>query len=268
MSKNDPFNVFDWYFTDVSERDGARFHALKAQKAETSVLMDLIRADSLVHYALWSELPANHPVGELWLETQTDLLASVYLAYGGFFRQALCVLRCWFEIAVHGVYFSGHYGQKNEKYEQWRRGDRRAPAKMEQVAKSLASRNDMVKKADEATILRKLKPIYSFLSQQIHAQGLDIHKLQNGRDNVPRFLSRSYDIWYKETLEAFDAVCFLYGIFFPNVIASYLKGSKGELNRTCELMKSLSKALPDFRDLLNDVFATIKTSRVDMRKKD
>jgi hypothetical protein len=153
LSKNDPFMRFDWYFTDASKRDAARFHALQAKKVETFVLMDLASADSLVHFALWSELPKNHPVGELWLETQTDLLASVYLAYGGFFRQALSILRCWFEIAVHGVYFSAYYGQKNSRYEQWRRGVRKAP-RMEHVAESLASRK-MVLKVEEAVILKK-----------------------------------------------------------------------------------------------------------------
>jgi len=256
LSKNDPFLRFDWYFTDISLRDAARFHTLKARKAETFVLMDLASADSLVHFALYSKLPKNHPVGELWLETQTDLLASVYLAYGGFFRQALSILRCWFEIAVHGVYFSAYYGQKNSRYEQWRSGVRKAP-RMEDVAKSLASRKNMVLKVDKATILKKIKPIYSFLSQHTHAQGLNIHQLQKGRDNVPRFLPRSYDIWYNNVLKAFDSVCFLYRIFFPYEIASYLRGSKAELNRIRKLYKSLSTKLPDFRDLMNDVFANI-----------
>lgn len=256
LGKNDPFMGFDWYFTDASKENAARFHALKAKKAETIVLMDLTGADSLVHFALYSELPKNHPVGELWLETQTDLLASVYLAYGGFFRQALSILRCWFEIAVYGVYFSAYYRQKNSRYEQWRSGVRKGP-RMEDVAKSLASRKNMVLKVDEATILKKTRPIYSFLSQHTHGQGLDIHQLQNGRDNGPRFLPRSYDTWYNNVLEAFDSVSFLYRIFFPYEIASYFRGSKAELNRVRELYKLLSTKLPDFRDLMNDVFAII-----------
>jgi hypothetical protein len=217
--------------------------------------MDLASADSLVHFALWSELPKNHPVGELWLETQTDLLASVYLAYGGFFRQALSILRCWFEIAVHGVYFSAYYGQKNSRYEQWRRGVRKAP-RMEHVAESLASRK-MVLKVEEAVILKKIEPIYSFLSQHTHGQGLNKHQLQKGRDNVPRFLPRSYDVWYDKVLKAFDSVSFLYRIFFPYEIASYFRGSKAELYRIRKLNKSLSTKLTDFRELMNDVFAII-----------
>src|SRR5574337_1923526 len=110
MEDEDPFWTFHWYFTDMSRGDAARYAALDAKQAETRILQRVISADSLVHFALWSQLPKNHLVGELWLETQTDLQASIYLAYGGFFRQALTVLRSWFEIAVHGVFFSAHYG--------------------------------------------------------------------------------------------------------------------------------------------------------------
>jgi hypothetical protein len=253
----DPFMVFDWYFTDVSERDAARFQALAARKTETILIMDLIEADSLVNFALWSKLPKNHPVADLWLETQTDLLASIYLAYGGFFRQALAVDRCWFEITVHSVYYSGHYLQKNSRYNQWRAGKRNAPVNMDKIARSLAARKDLAIAVDEATILAKLKPLYSSLSQHAHAQGLDVYKYQEGRDNVPRYLSQSYDIWYKALLDTFDCIAFLIRIFFPNQIAAYLKDSKSELDRANKLENSLK--LPDFSALMNDVFNIMKS---------
>jgi len=253
MDQRDPFMVFDWHFSDVSQRDGARHHAVRAKPKETFILMDLISANSLVHFALWSELPRNHPVAELWLETETDLLATVYLAYGGFFRQALTVLRAWFEIAVHGVYFSGHYGQPSERYEQWRHGQRMAPANMRVLAKALASRQDKTLQIDEIAMLTKLNDIYSFLSRHTHAQGLDIYDLQQGRDNVPRYLSRSFDIWYGKVLEAFDGLCFLYRIFFVREIAGYLNRSRAEMHRARQLADSLSEAIPELRSLMADV---------------
>jgi hypothetical protein len=252
----DPFMSFDWYFADVSKRDGARFHALEARKAETVVLMNLIDADSLVNFALWSKLPKNHPVAELWLETQTDLLASIYLAYGGFFRQALAVDRCWFEIAVDSVYYSGYYGEKNSRYNQWRAGERNAPVNMEKIARSLAVRKDLAITIDETAILAKLKPLYSSLSQHTHAQGLDIYKYQEGRDNVPRYLSKSYDIWYKALLDTFDCTAFLFRIFFSKQIAAYLKDSTTELERAHALVEALR--LPELTCLMNDVFAIIR----------
>lgn len=251
----DPFHTFDWYFTDASTGDAARLHALNDKPRETDTLMNLVNADSIVHFALWSELPENHPVGELWLETQTDLLATIYLAYGGFFRQAFTILRAWFELAVHAVFFSAHYGQPSGRYEQWRRGQRNAPAKMLELAESLASRADQVIPTDKATIFNRLDPVYSFLSLHTHSQGLDIFNLQEGRDNVPRYLSKSFDLWYEEVLEAFNAACFLYRIFFPREIASYLRKSKPEMERANELAAILSRLVPDFGDLIAEAVA-------------
>lgn len=255
MEERNSFMAFDWYFTDTSEKDAARYHALHDKPLETSVLMDLVRADSLVHFALWSELSKNHPVGELWLETQTDFLATIYLAYGGFFRQAFTVLRSWFEIGVHGVFFSAHHGQPSGRYEQWRRGRRNAPAKMQELAESLASRPDKLIQADKSNIFQKLDSIYSFLSRQTHAQGLDIYNLQQGRDNVPRYLPKSFDLWYQKVLETFDVLCFLYRVFFPKEIASYFKKSKMETERAHKLTKSLSGLMPEFGKLMATVFA-------------
>jgi len=253
MSAQNPFMTFDWYFTDVSEGESARYHALEDKPVETTSLMHLTQADSVIHFALWSELPENHPVAELWLETQTDLLATIYLAYGGFFRQALTVLRSWFEIAIHGVFLSAHYGQPSGRYEQWRRGQRNAPANIHKLAQALASRQDMVVQTEEAEILSKIEPVYSFLCHRTHAQGLDIYDLQDGRDNVPRYLPRSFDVWYQKVLESFDAVCFLYRVFFPKQIAAYLQRSAAEKQRALKLTVSLSGLMPDFERLMKEV---------------
>lgn len=253
MTSENPNLSFDWYFADISKRDGARFHALEDKGKETSVLIKLVEADSLVHFSLWSELPKNHPVGELWLESQTDLLATIYLAYGGFFRQALAILRCWYEIAIHGVFFSNHYGQPTSPYEQWRKGQRNAPVCMRDVARSLASRQDMIVRVSEDTIFEKLNPLYSFLSQQTHAQGLDIYNLQEGRDNVPRYLPKSFDIWYEKVLGVFDTFCFLYRIFYVNEIAAYIRKSEAEKERTVELGKLFSISIPEFGKLTDAV---------------
>jgi hypothetical protein len=50
----------------------------------------------------------------------------------------------------------------------------------------------------------QLDPLYGFFSHQAHAQGLDIYNLQGGRDNAPRYLPKSYDIWFSKMLSAFE----------------------------------------------------------------
>ncbi len=255
MSDRNPFFVFDWLFSDASN-DAARRFALLNRPKETEVLMDLMDADSLVHYSLWEELPKSHPVGELWLESQPGLLATIYLAYGGFFRQALIVLRSWFEDALHGVYFSEHYGQPTEKYEQWRKGRREAPVKIHDFVKSLASRTDKVIQVDETTLRNHLEPIYDFLSEQTHGQGLDVYELQAERDNVPRFLPKSFDLWFEKTLAAFDEVCFLYQVFFPQPLISYFKEAPGDASRLQQVQTSLSKLMPSFGKLAEVILNT------------
>jgi len=250
----DPFFKFDWYFADASEGDSARYQALQAKPDETRNLMFLVEVDSLVHFALWEKLPKGHPIGELWLESQTDLLATIYLAYGGFFRQALTVLRAWFEIAVHGVYFSFHYGQPSGRYEQWRRGQRNAPARMEDIARSLeAQLGNTFQCIEQSPTYQKLQPIYAFLSQQTHAQGLDVYALQDGRDNVPRFLPHSFDLWYEKVFEAFDAVVFLYRIFFTSAIHKYLCANPAEKERARDLAGRMRGLLPEFYRLIQDI---------------
>ncbi|HEC32028.1 MAG TPA: hypothetical protein ENI41_06030 [Deltaproteobacteria bacterium] len=216
--------------------------------------MFFVEVDSLIHFALWEQLPEGHPIKELWLESQTDLFATIYLAYGGFFRRALTVLRAWFEIAVHGVYFSFHYGQPSERYEQWRRGERNAPARMEDITKSLEAKLDNTfQSIEHSRIYQKLKPIYAFLSKQTHAQGLDVYALQDGRDNVPRFLEHSFNLWYEMVFEAFDAVIFLYRIFFTPVIREYLCANPAEKERSCDFAEQMGALLPEFCSLIQDI---------------
>ncbi len=88
-------------------------------------------------------------------------------------------------------------------------------------------------------------------------RALDVQKTQEGRDNVPRFLPNSYDIWYT-MIEVFDTVSLLYRIFFPKELASYFKESEPELKRICNVTTSLSNFMPEFKKLMDDVLLIIK----------
>lgn len=246
--KNDnPIHVFDWYFSDVSERDGARYHALADRPSEARQLMSLINADSIIHFALWSNLPERHPIRDLWSESNTDLLATIYLAYGGYYRQAFTALRSWFEIVIHGMYFADHCGQQNERYEQWRRGLRNAPVNMNSITASLASRTTSCgTHITRETILSKLDSVYSFLSLHAHGRGLDKFDLQNGRDNVPRYLPKSFDLWVKNMFVTVDTAYFLYSTFYLYEIRNYLRDSRPELERAIKLSRNIGSVLPHY----------------------
>lgn len=243
----DPYSVFDWDFSDALNVESARHCALRDKPTETDQLMSLISVDSIVHFALWSQLPDRHPIRELWLETNTDLQAAIYLAYGGYFRQALTAVRSWFEIVLQGIYFSNHYGQPNGRYEQWRLGQRNAPLNMDDIAQSLASRSSSDgSRVAKQVIADRLTPIYSFLSLHAHGQGLDIFDLQDGRDNVPRYLPRSFDLWFEKLFETVDAAYFLYAAYFRQEITAYLRSSQPEMEMAISLCAELETRLPSY----------------------
>jgi hypothetical protein len=255
MRRPQYIQAFDWDWSDGFDQQSVRGKALRNRPRQTRMLSRLCEADSLVHFALWSKLPKHHPVGELWLEAQTDLHGSIYLAYGGYFRQALAVLRLWLEMAVNGVYFAKYYGQRTGRYELWRSGQRQAPADMRKIAESLAKRHGKLLKADVDDIRNRLEPLYANLCHHVHGQGLDLYDLQSGRDNVPRFLERSFDLWCESVVSAFDAICYLYRIFFSKEIGEHLFESKSEKRRAVSLASSLESYAPDFHFLISEACA-------------
>lgn len=247
--------TFDWDWSDSYRSESARSQALKHRPKKTRTLARICEGDSLMNFALWSSLPQGHPVGELWLETQTDLHAAIYLAYGGYFRQAFVVLRTWFELAVAGLYFANHYKQPNSRYRQWRAGNRQAPASMSAISLSLAGRADPARSISPDQIRQRLEPVYSQLSHHVHGQGLDVYDLQNGRDNVPRFLARSFDLWWSAVTRVFATICYLYGLFYTAELATYFRNSKPELQRARSAARSLKSAVPEFSALVQAVVA-------------
>jgi len=251
MNRIEYERAFDWDWSDTYRSESARAQALQHRPVHSRVLARVCEGDSLVNFALWSSLPQGHPVGELWLETQTDLHAAIYLAYGGYFRQAFVILRTWFELAIAGLYFANHYEQPNSRYRQWRAGSRQAPASMPMVATSLASHADKSLDVSADDIRQRLEPVYSRLSHHVHGQGLDVYDLQNGRDNVPRFLARSFDLWWTGVTEVFATICYLYRLFYTKELGTYFVSSKPELRRARVVGRSLERAVPEFLVLIH-----------------
>lgn len=60
-------------------------------------------------------------------------------------------------------------------------------------------------------------------------------------------------MWYCKFLEAFNALCFVYRLFFGREIAAYLRNSQAELRRLLELKNLLGALMPEFEALVSDV---------------
>ncbi len=75
--------------------------------------------------------------------------------------------------------------------------------------------------------------------------------LQNGRDNVPRFLEASWDLWFENLLMTFDAICFLYRVFYVPELAAYLRVSSSEKRRAIALGTQLAAKVPECNLLIS-----------------
>jgi len=249
-------SAFDWEWSDELPMESARDQALLNRKTSTRVLAKMSEAHTFIHFALWNALPDGHPVGDLWMETTTDVGATIYLAYGGYFRQALAVLRLWLELSVNGVYYS----QPTSRYKKWRSGERLAPTDMKKIAQSLSTHLPGDAKANAKAIQQKLEPLYVILCHHVHGQGLDVYDLQSGRDNVPRFLERSYDLWYECAFKVLDATSYLYRLFYAKELSTYLNGSKSEHLEAISHGKVLEPHAPEFTRFVFEASSLVKAT--------
>ena len=182
--------VFDFYWSDESN-ESARSNTFAKKKEIFPEIERVINEDSEMNFKLFEKFGLQHPVSQLWLESETDIKASIYLCFGGYYRQAIAILRNWLELTLLAIYFS----ERPQEYEEWKKGIKKSP-----TGKSLIRK---VFKEDDKKIVMKEKlekeceEIYDKLSIFTHSRGIDKYKLQEGRDNVPRYLEKSFNLWFE-----------------------------------------------------------------------
>lgn len=197
--------AFDLGFSDMYPKESVRHTTFKTRFAELLQVKDVVSCQSILNFALFNKLPTHHPSVELWLETETDLLSSIYLALGGYYRQAIACLRGWLEITCAGVYYGKHWKGKDSRYNQWKKGRKLSPV-WRNLLDSLFQRQNF-READKMIGLRKkMETINHSLCMFVHNRGMDVYRLQDGRDNVPRFLKDSFDIWFNHLKETFNVI--------------------------------------------------------------
>lgn len=197
--------AFDLGFSDMYPKESVRHMTFKTRFPELLQGKEIVNCQSIVNFKLFNELPTHHPSVELWLETETDLLSSIYLALGGYYRQAIACLRGWLEITCVGVFYSQHWKGKDSRYNRWKKGKKLSPS-WKNLLNSLFRRQNF-READNLIALRKkMETIHSSLCIFVHNRGMDVYNLQNGRDNVPRFLNNSFIIWFTHLKETFAVI--------------------------------------------------------------
>lgn len=182
-NKRDWDFVYDFYWADNSV-ESARSETIRNKSEVFSEIDKIIEKDSELNFILFEKFGPEHPISQLWLESETDLKASIYLAFGGYYRQAIAILRNWLELTLLAIYYSNHW----KEYKLWKQKEYQAP-----IGKSL------IKKVFDNKGLElqdKCENLYSLLSGFSHTQGIDKYQLQKGRDNVPRYLDKPFDLWF------------------------------------------------------------------------
>jgi len=184
--------AFDVGFSDIWTDESVRHITFEKRNEDLYLLKNVINADSIINSFLSFEI--EHPQRELWLESQTDLMSSIYLVLGGYYRQAFVCLRTWFEITLLAVYYSKYYKGTGSRYNQWKKGIRHSP-NWKHLLDSLFSRIQFQSVNVNIGLRSKLERFYTELSAFVHNRGMLKYDLQRGRDNVPRFVNHAFDLY-------------------------------------------------------------------------
>jgi hypothetical protein len=194
---------FDLGFSDMYRNESVRSITIENKFEELEHIRKIKNGDSIVNFVLFMKLGEKHPSAQMWLETETDLSSSIYLMLGGYYRQALMCLRTWLELTLIGIFYNKHYKEKISRYNQWKANQRRSP-KWNDLLDSVFTKPEF-QNANKAINLRnKLEVLYDELSAFVHNRGMSKYKLQNGRDNVPRYVENAFDVYYKMLQKTFD----------------------------------------------------------------
>jgi hypothetical protein len=149
----------------------------------------------------------------------------VYLAYGGYYRQAMGLLRSWIELVLAGLFFEK---QPQEDFQRWLEGKNRTPSIQTTIKKIWSS--------SKPHWVVSLEELADELDRYVHSRGIEKTKLQVGRDNVPRYIPHAYDIWYQLFKRSFAMYIEILVNTHPNELNNYYGRSKKE---TEELYSSI-----------------------------
>jgi hypothetical protein len=229
------FGVFDLGFSDAFTQDSVRNQTFKHKLDGLTDAMKVINGDSILNYALFIELGDSHPTPRLWLECETDLRGSIYLALGGYYRQALICLRTWLELTLIGIYYNCHYTGENSRFEKWKRGQRRSPG-WRQLLGALFKRPRLQNADVNIALQDKLRVFYDELSCFVHGRGIELYELQRGRDNVPRFLEHSFDMWLRFLKQTYGLLLLTLFAEYGQPLDSYFRRNPTEAQRLAEVL--------------------------------
>lgn len=231
--------ALDLGFSDYYPQENVREITISGKLEAVERAVAMMRIEEAINFSLFERFGAKHPSSQIYaLDFPSDLRASLYLLLGGYYRQAILCLRNWLEMRLVGIYF-GFIQTDRSEYKDWKLGklgQQEAPYGRKRLIGRLFARAEF-QWADQRFALRdRLTDLYGELSALAHGAGLEKHDLQADTDNVPRYNSRSVDLWFELGSRAFAEVVFCQFVAYGDDIFP------GLLSDECKTMLSL---LPD-----------------------
>lgn len=226
----------DWNWSDY-----ARFLTCTRRPGLTGEVVKISSGCNSLRFTLFECLAdqtgdLDHPVYSLYtLEAELDLGASILLSYGGYYKQAGICLRSFLELAFLSIYYADH----RKEYSRWKIGEAKSPPFHARDASVLEYIFKETKLNDHQELKKEASSLYLELNQFVHTGGIDKLDLWRGRDNVPRFLPHSFQLWlsYLKRIHIVTALSFL--ILYYDAIGHYLQRDKSGMLK--EIFTSIGK---------------------------
>ena len=146
----------------------------------------------------------------------------------GYYRQALMCLRTWLELTLIGIYYNKYYKEKTSRYNQWKANQRRSPT-WKNLLDSLFTRLEFQNANKSINLRNKLEALYTELSAFVHNRGMSKYKLQNGRDNVPRYVENAFDVYYEMLQKTFNMLVLILFVSYQKELTYTKQEEWGEI---------------------------------------
>lgn len=228
---------FDWVWSDE-----ARLQTYKNDRKRTQDTVNISKGCNCLRFALFECLAdqtgdLKHPVYELYtLEAELDLGATILLSFSGYYKQGGMLMRSFLELAFLSIYYADH----REEYEKWKLGQGRSPpfhGKGENnVLNWIFAHTTLQNHPDLKDEVSKL---YTELNRFVHTSAIDNLNLWKGRDNVPRFLPRTFRLWSDYLRRTYELTSISLLIIYFGRIGGYLRRDKSGMWR--DIVTSLGK---------------------------
>jgi hypothetical protein len=228
---------FDWDWSDE-----ARFQTYKNDRKRAQDVVNISSGCNCLRFTLFECLAdqtgdLKHPVYELYtLEAELDLGATILLSFSGYYKQAGMQMRSFLELAFLSIYYADH----REEYEKWKLGQGRSPpfhGKGENNVLGWIFAHTALQNHPE--LKDEVSRLYTELNKFVHTSAIDTLNLWKGRDNVPRFLPKTFRLWcdYLTTTYTLTSVSLLL-VYFDR-IRGYLREDKSGMWR--DIVASLGR---------------------------